>query len=68
LYQHKSLAGLVALLLAGCGPDVVSTTATAAKLQAEQLEQAKAKEADFKNKLDQAMKATESAASAAGSQ
>ena len=68
MYLHRSLSCLTALLLAGCGPDMVSTTATAAKLKAEELEQAKAKEAEFKNKLDQALKATESAASAVGSQ
>ena len=63
---NKSLPIYLALLLAGCGPDAAITAATNAKLQAAQLEQAKAQEAQFKNKLDEAMRAAEAAASAAG--
>ena len=55
-------------LLAGCGAEVASTAATSAKLQATQAEQAKAQEAQFKKKLGEVMQATETAASAAGSQ
>jgi len=59
-------AGLIAAgLLVGCGPDVASTSLTAAKLQAEQAEQAKAQEAQIKKKLGEAMQATDAAASAA---
>ena len=54
--------------LAGCGPDVAVTAATNAKLQAEQVEQAKVQEAQFKKKLNEAMRATEAAASSAGNQ
>jgi len=55
-------------MLAGCGAEVAGTAATSAKLQATQAEQAKAQEAQFKKKLNEAMQATEAAASAAGSQ
>lgn len=55
-------------LLAGCGPDVAVTTATNAKLQAAQVEQAEAQEAQIKKKLEESMRATEAAASAAGNQ
>ncbi|MEO8278387.1 MAG: hypothetical protein ABI564_01775 [Ideonella sp.] len=59
---------IAAASLSGCGPDVVTTAATTAKLQAAQVEQAKAQEAQFKKKLGEAMQATEAAASAAGNQ
>ena len=64
--MHKSSLIVVLALLAGCGPDVATTAATTAKLQAAQAEQAKAQEAEVKRKLDEAMRATEAAASAAG--
>ena len=53
-------------LLAGCGAEVASTAATAAKLQATQAEQAKAQQEQFKQKLGEALKATEAAASEVG--
>ena len=59
---------LTAALLAGCGADVATTAATTAKLQAVQAEQAKAQEEQFKKQLGEAMKATDAAASRAGSQ
>ena len=55
-------------LLVACGPDAAVTAANTAKLQAAQLEQVKAQEAQFKKNLGQAMQATEAAASAAGNQ
>jgi outer membrane biogenesis lipoprotein LolB len=58
----------VLLLLSGCGAEVASTAVTAAELQAQQAEQAKAQEEQFKRKLGEAMQATEEAASAAGNQ
>lgn len=51
--------------LAGCGAEVAGTAATAAKLQAINVEQARAQEAHFKKKLDQAMQRPEAAAAAA---
>jgi hypothetical protein len=65
MLKFKFAGVIVAGLLAGCGPDIASTTLTAAKLQAEQAEQAKAQEAQFKKKLSEAMQATDAAASAA---
>ena len=59
---------VVLCTLVGCGAEVASTTATSAKLQATQAEQAKAQEALFKKQLGKAMQATEAAASAAGNQ
>ena len=59
---------LVAGLLYGCGAEVAGSATTAAKLQASQAEQAKAQEDQFKKKLDQALQATNAAASAAGEQ
>jgi hypothetical protein len=58
----------VAALLTACGGDVASTALTAAQLQAEQVRQAKALEAQFKEKLGEAMQATAAAASAAADQ
>jgi len=66
--KSSSFCVLVIVLLEGCGPDVATTAATTAKLQAAQLEQAKAQEAQLKRNLDEAMRATEAAASAAGNQ
>ena len=70
--RGMSTGGLVLILvlgaLAGCGAEVAGTAATSAKLRAAQVEQAKAQEAQIKKKLDEAMRATEAAASAAGSQ
>ena len=70
--RDMSKNGLVMILvlgpLAGCGAEVAGTAATSAKLQATQIEQAKAQEAQFKTKLGEAMQATEAAASAAGNQ
>ncbi len=72
LKQGLSVRGLVCALIlgsvAGCGAEVAATAASSAKLQAMQVEQAKAQEALFKKKLGEAMLATEAAASAAGSQ
>lgn len=53
-------------LLAGCGADVAMTAGTASKLQAEQGQQAQAKQAQFKKQLGAALQAPEHAASAAG--
>ena len=66
--KPSSLYLLVVAALCGCGPDVATTAAANAKLQAAQLEQAKAQEAQLKKNLDEAMRATEAAASAAGNQ
>ena len=65
--QHVPLL-LVAAMVTACSPDVASTALTAAKLQAEQVKQAKAQEAQFKEKLGEAMRATGAAASAAADQ
>jgi hypothetical protein len=54
--------------VAACGAEVATTAATASKLQAVQAEQAKAQEELVRKKLDEAMKAGEAAASAAGNQ
>ena len=65
-------SGLTVLLASGlltaCGADVASSAATTAKLQATQVEQAKAQEAQVKQKLGEAIQATEAAASARGNQ
>ena len=62
----RLLCVAVLSLLTGCGAEVATTAATAAKLQAAQIEQAKAQQDQFKQKLGEALKATEAAASAAG--
>jgi hypothetical protein len=59
---------LAAAVLGGCGADVASTAATTARLEAAQVEQAKAQQQQFQKKLGEAMKATDDAASAAASQ
>ncbi len=51
--------------LAGCSPDAATTAVTAGKLAAEQAEQAKAQQAQFRKELGSALQATEEAASAA---
>jgi hypothetical protein len=48
---------LTAALLAGCGADVATSAATTANLQKQQLEQAKAQEAQLKKGLEGAMQA-----------
>lgn len=55
-------------MLAACGPDAAVTAATAAKVQAAQVEQARAQQEQLKKNLEEAMRATEAAASAAGNQ
>lgn len=64
----RYLLPLLALLLGGCGPELVGTAATAGKLQAEQAQQAKAQLDQFKLELSAAMQSTEAAASAANPQ
>ncbi|MCA3071782.1 MAG: hypothetical protein ING90_06875 [Rhodocyclaceae bacterium] len=64
----RILLVLGAALVAACGAEVATTAATASKLQAVQAEQAKAQEELVRKKLDEAMKAGEAAASAAGNQ
>jgi hypothetical protein len=58
----------IACMLGACGPDVASTAATTAKLEAIKVEQAKKQEEQLKKDLGAAMKNTEAAASAAGQQ
>ena len=57
-----------AILIGGCGPDVVGAAATNATLQATQVQQAKAQAQQITKNLDAAMKSAEVAASAAQSQ
>lgn len=58
---------LAATLLAACGADVATATATTGKLQAQAAEEAKAQQARIKGQLDEAMKASGAArAEAAG--
>ena len=66
----RTLLPLIAMaaLLSGCGAELVSTAVTTGKLQADQAKQAKAQEEQFKQQLDEAMKATEASASAAATQ
>ena len=62
------LLPLIAVLLSGCGAELVGTAVTSGKLQADQAKQAKALEDQFKQQLDEAMKATEASTSAAAAQ
>jgi hypothetical protein len=55
-------------LLGACGAEVATTAATTTKLQAAQVEQAKAQSEKIKNGLDAAMRKAEAAASAAANQ
>ncbi len=52
-------------LLIGCGAEVASTTLTTTKLQATQAEQAKVQAEQIKKNLEDAMRKSEAAASAA---
>jgi hypothetical protein len=64
------LGAILSALLSACGAEVATTAATTASLQAVQVQQAKAQEAQIKNKLAETLNAaqagTEAAASAAG--
>ena len=51
--------------LAGCGPETVGAAATAAKLQADSAERAKAQAAKLKQDLEAAVKAREASTAAA---
>ncbi|MBV7436959.1 hypothetical protein [Aeromonas sp. sif2416] len=62
------LLPLIAALLSGCGAEVVGTAVINGKLQAEQAEQAKVQAEQLKLQLDEAMRATQAAASAANAQ
>jgi hypothetical protein len=55
----------VSIGLAGCGPETVGAAATAAKLQAENAERAKAQADKLKQDLESAVKVREAAAAAA---
>ena len=56
------------LMASGCGLDAAGTAATVGKLEAERAQQAKVQEEQIKKKLDEVMKSTDAAASAAASQ
>ena len=62
----SALACLPALLLAGCGAEVAGTAATTAALQAQQIKQARQQQQQFKAQFDEALKAVDASASAAG--
>ena len=66
--RSRYLLPLIAALLSGCGAEVVGTSVINGKLQAEQAEQAKAQAEQLKLQLDEAMRATQAAASAANAQ
>lgn len=66
--RQKFICLVAAGFLGGCGAEMAGTAAKSASLQAAQIEQAKAQEAQLKQKLGEAMKAAEASASAAGSQ
>lgn len=65
--MHKPTFALlpVVLLLNACGVEVATTTATTAELQSQQVEAARQTEAQIKQKLDEAMQATNAAAASA---
>lgn len=60
------LIGLFAI--AGCSPEAAGTAATVGKLQASQAEAARAQQQQIQQKLGEALKAGEAAASAAVNQ
>lgn len=65
LRARTSLGLAAALCLTACGPDVASTAATAAKLEAASAERARAQAEKLRQELETAAKAMEAAASAA---
>lgn len=68
MLKFKFVGAVAIGLLTGCGAEVASTAVTAGKLQATQVEQAKAQEALIKKKLEEAMKAPAAAAASAAYQ
>lgn len=65
MYKLILAVSLSVTLLSACGVEVAGTAVASAKLQAVQLEQAKAQQEQVKKNLAAALQAGESAASAA---
>ena len=63
-----TLSPIAVLVLSACSAEVAGSAATAAKLQASQVQSAKAQEEQFKKQLSEVLKAGEAAASAADSE
>ena len=57
--HHSIIVGVVTLLLTGCGAETVTTAATVAKLQAQQIEEAQKQKAQITQQLDQAQQQAE---------